>query len=87
MVNKQKANNPLVPDQLIEYMTKVGMAADNARVRTLTALQSCYVAEAALLESNKVLALGANQCQTLTNNNIVTKQLSHVQSQLDDASF
>jgi hypothetical protein len=139
LVNKQKANNPLVPDKLIDSMAKAATNANNAIALTLTALQSCYVAEATLLESNNVLALGAQQSATLrdrmgelwngqsgkvlavaaststsspsnvdlpgivallqqaydnakanydealVNNNIVTKQLSHAQSQLADA--
>jgi hypothetical protein len=139
LVNKQKANNPLVPDKLIDNMAKAATNANNAIALTLTALQSCYVAEATLLESNNVLALGAQQSATLrdrmgnlwdgqsgkvlagaaapspspspdvdlpgivallqqaydnakdnydealVNNNIVTKQLSHAQSQLADA--
>jgi chromosome segregation ATPase len=58
LVNKQKANNPLVPDKLIDSMSKAATSANNAIALTLTALQSCYVAEATLLESNNVLALG-----------------------------
>lgn len=135
LVNKQKANNPLVPDKLIDNMAKAATNANNAIALTLTALQSCYVAEATLLESSNVLALGAQQSatlrdrmanlwdgqsgkvlagaasatpdmnlpgivallqqaydnakdnygQTLVNNNIVTKQLSHAQAQLADA--
>jgi hypothetical protein len=65
LVNKQKANNPLVPDKLIDNMAKAATSANNAIALTLTALQSCYVAEATLLESSNVLALGAEQSAQL----------------------
>lgn len=135
LVNKQKANNPLVPDKLIDNMSKAAANANNAIALSLAALQSCYVAEATLLESSEVLALGAQQSgqlrdrmaflwdsqsgkvlaaatpapsgvatpgivamlqqayddakgnynQALSNNNIVTSQLSHAQAELADA--
>lgn len=131
LVNKQKSNNPMVPDKLVENMSKAATAANNAVALTLTALQSCYLAEATLLESRNVLALGATQSQDLSTRmtsgwnaqsgkvtlpgvdgagagvvallqqayddakgrysaalagkDIVTKQLSHAQLQLDDA--
>lgn len=61
LVNKQKANNPLVPDKLIDNMSKAAANANNAIALSLAALQSCYVAEATLLESSEVLALGSQQ--------------------------
>ncbi|GAB3437834.1 hypothetical protein NX773_19440 [Massilia solisilvae] len=61
LVNKQKANNPLVPDKLIDNMSKAAANANNAIALSLAALQSCYVAEATLLESSEVLALGSRQ--------------------------
>lgn len=65
LVNKQKANNPLVPDKLIDNMSKAAANANNAIALSLAALQSCYVAEATLLESSEVLALGSQQSTQL----------------------
>lgn len=65
LVNKQKSNNPLVPDKLVENMRSAGTAANQAVALTLSALQSCYVAEATLFESREVVSLGARQSRDL----------------------
>jgi hypothetical protein len=65
LVNKQKASNPLIPDSLIRFMAKAATDANNAVALTLTALQSCYVAEATLLRSKDVIALENHQVTVL----------------------
>ncbi|WP_297839987.1 hypothetical protein [Pseudomonas sp.] len=61
IVSKQKALNPLVPDTLVAFMSKSTSDANNAVALTLTALQSCYVAESTLLESHNIINLAADQ--------------------------
>lgn len=64
-INRQKSNNPLVPDRLVEQVSSAATAADQAVALTLTALQGCYMAEATLVESREILSLGARQSQDL----------------------
>lgn len=61
LINKQKVNNPLVPDPLINYMAQANTDANNAIALLLTALQSCYAAQASLMQSKTVVALGKDQ--------------------------
>jgi len=61
LITKQKAINPLIPDSLISFMAKANKDASNAIALTLTALQSCYAAEASLLESQNTIDLGSKQ--------------------------
>lgn len=65
LINKQKSINPLVPDSLITFLSKATSDANNAVALTLTALQSCYAAEATLLESKSVMKLGDGQANEL----------------------
>ncbi|MBU0914048.1 MAG: hypothetical protein KKF22_16065 [Gammaproteobacteria bacterium] len=65
LVNKQKLSNPLIPDTLISFMAKATADANNAVALTLTALQSCYVAEATSLRSQQIIALENDQVTTL----------------------
>ena len=65
IISKQKALNPLVPDTLVAFMSKSTSDANNAVALTLTALQSCYVAESTLLESQHIISLAADQAITL----------------------
>ncbi len=66
LVNKQKSSNPLLPDSLITAMNKASTAGNNAIALTLTALRSCYVAEATLLESSVVAELASGQSTALS---------------------
>ncbi|QJQ01127.1 hypothetical protein [Herbaspirillum rubrisubalbicans] len=61
LINKQKANNPLVPDSLIGFMAQANTDANNAIALLLTALQSCYAAQASLMQSKTVVSLGKDQ--------------------------
>lgn len=65
LVNKQKAGNPLIPDSLVSCMAKAGTDASNAIALTLTALQSCYAAEATSLRCKKVLELQSKHAVAL----------------------
>lgn len=65
IVNKQKALNPLIPDELITLLGKATTDANNAIALTLTSLSSSYAAEASLLESQKITALENNQATVL----------------------
>ncbi|MBU1621443.1 MAG: hypothetical protein KJ556_04140 [Gammaproteobacteria bacterium] len=65
LVNKQKLSNPLIPDTLISFMAKATTDANNAVALTLTALQSCYVAEATSLRSEQIITLENDQVTTL----------------------
>lgn len=65
LINKQKSINPLVPDSLIAFLSKATTDANNAVALTLTALQSCYAAEAVLLESHGSMKLGDAQVNEL----------------------
>lgn len=65
LVNKQKSNNPLIPDSLIAFMAKATSDANNAVALTLTALQSCYAAEATSLRSLQVITLENDQVTQL----------------------
>lgn len=65
LINKQKSINPLVPDSLIAFLSKATTDANNAVALTLTALQSCYAAEATLLESKNAMKLGDDQAHEL----------------------
>lgn len=65
LINKQKTINPLVPDSLITFLSKATADANNAVALTLTALQSCYAAEATLLESKSAMKLGDDQANDL----------------------
>lgn len=64
-VNKQKTLNPLIPDELITLLTKATTDANNAVATTLTALTSCYAAEATVLEADKITILEAKQAKAL----------------------
>ncbi|MDU8498229.1 hypothetical protein RYB01_03425 [Pseudomonas syringae] len=66
LVNKQKALNAFLPDTLIVFMTNATKDANNAVALTLTALQSCYIAESTLLESNGVIGLANHQAENLS---------------------
>ena len=65
LVNKQKSSNPLVPDSLISTMAKASTDANNAVALTLTALQSCYAAEATSLRAQQVVDLQNTQMTSL----------------------
>ena len=65
LLTKQKAINPLIPDSLISFMVKANKDASNAIALTLTALQSCYAAEASLLASQNTIDLGSKQSNEL----------------------
>ena len=65
LINKQKAANPLIPDSIISYLDQATTDANNAVALTLTALQSCYAAQATLRESRASMSLGAQQSAAL----------------------
>lgn len=65
LVNKQKSSNPLIPDTLISFMAKATTDANNAVALTLTALQSCYAAEATSLRSQEIISLENDQVTQL----------------------
>jgi len=67
LINKQKAINPLIPDSLISFMAKANTDANNAIALLLTALQSCYSAQASLSQSQTLVALGTEQGSALQN--------------------
>jgi hypothetical protein len=64
-VNKQKLLNPLIPDSLITYLNKAATDTNNAVALTLTALQSCYAANATLEESHCSMELCVLQARKL----------------------
>lgn len=65
LVNKQKLSNPLIPDSLISFMANAATDANNAIALTLTALQSCYAAEATSLRSQEIITLENEQVTAL----------------------
>ncbi len=65
LLNRQKASNPLIPDLLMSYLAKANTDANNAVAATLTALQSCYAAEATLQEAANITTLENQQVATL----------------------
>lgn len=65
LVNKQKALNPIIPDELVTLMAKATTDANNAVATTLTALTSCYAAESVLLEAKNITQLETNQADKL----------------------
>jgi hypothetical protein len=67
LVNKQKSSNPLIPDSLISCIAKAASDSNNAIALTLTALQSCYAAEATALRAQQVLDLQNTQMTALKN--------------------
>lgn len=66
LINKQRALNPLLPETLVSFMATATRDANNAITLTLTALQSCYVAESTLLESTGVINQADRQAQILS---------------------
>jgi len=71
LINKQKAINPIIPDDLIKFLTKATTDANTAVATSLTALTSAYAAEATALESQSITNLELSQIQTLYNKMIV----------------
>lgn len=65
LVNKQKAINPIIPDDLIKFLSKASTDANLAMAATLTALSSCYAAEATGTEGSESLALAFRQINDL----------------------
>lgn len=65
IVNKQKSSNPLIPDSLISCIAKASTDANNAIALTLTAMQSCYAAEATSLRAQKGIDLQTIQMSNL----------------------
>ncbi len=66
LITRQKAINPLIPTELISFMTKAGTDANNAIALTLTALQSAYAAEASLLGAQGLNELAFGQVRDLS---------------------
>lgn len=66
LIIRQKAINPLIPTELISFMTKAGTDANNAIALTLTALQSAYAAEASLLGAQGLNELAFGQVRDLS---------------------
>lgn len=62
---KQKNSNPLVPDQLITYLNKATSDANKAFASALTALNSCYAADATLQEAQGITSLEHQQAHQL----------------------
>ncbi len=67
LISRQKAINPLIPSELIAFMTKAGTDANNAIALTLNALQSAYAAEASLLGAQGLNELALAQVGKLYN--------------------
>lgn len=65
LINKQKAANPLIPDSIITFLDQATTDANNAIALTLTALQSCYAAQATLRDSKASMSLNADQAAAL----------------------
>lgn len=65
LVNKQKTSNPLIPDSLISLIAKTSTDSNNAIALTLTALQSCYAAQATSLSAQQVVTLQNKQVTEL----------------------
>ncbi len=65
LINKQKSINPLIPDDLIKYLTKATTDANTAVATSLIALTSCYAAEATALESQNITDLEFSQIEGL----------------------
>jgi len=64
-LDKQKVLVQLVPDQLFVVMGKAVNNANNAVAKTLTALQSAYVAESTLSESKGIIDKAQKQAEQL----------------------
>jgi hypothetical protein len=65
-INRQKALNPMLPDSLVSYMASATSHANNAVALALTALQSCYVAESTLRESDAAVRVASQQAGQLS---------------------
>lgn len=65
LAQKQKAQNPLIPDELISFLTKATSDANNAVAKTLTAVSSCYAAGATIAESKEITNLEFRQIKQL----------------------
>ncbi len=65
LVNNRKVLVPLISDQLIDILTTACADANNAVALTLTALQSCYAAQASGKEANEITILEYSQSQAL----------------------
>jgi len=66
LINRQKALNPMLPDSLVSYMASATSNANNAVALALTALQSCYVAESTLRESDAAIRVASKQAEQLS---------------------
>ncbi|MCO7188546.1 MULTISPECIES: hypothetical protein [unclassified Pseudoalteromonas] len=65
-VNRRKAVNQIIPDELITYLSNATTESNNAIALTLTALQSCYSTITPVTEISEVSALQVQQVQGLT---------------------
>lgn len=65
LVNKQKSINPTIPDDLIKFLSQATADANVAMSATLTAMTSCYAAEATGMQSKEALVLAVAQIEAL----------------------
>ena len=97
LVNKKKALNPLISDELVSVLTTATEDANTAIAATLTALQSCYTAVATTQQSAQMsgheLTQAAQLYRLITGAPIgcsqsqlsskITTQMSQINSNLD----
>ncbi|PCK08969.1 MAG: hypothetical protein COA42_06420 [Alteromonadaceae bacterium] len=82
-VNKLKASNPIIPDQLISELSKASTDANNAIATTLTSISSGYAAEASLLEAFKIAERGYVVATNLHNKIIQTGNPDNANTKTD----
>lgn len=92
LVLRKKAQNPLIPDELISLLTTTGKDANNAIALTLTALKSVFAAQASSMEAEAAAGLEYMQSLTLfevlTGTNYKGKRIKEepcIKDQLNDA--
>ncbi|CAM4139443.1 hypothetical protein [Pseudoalteromonas byunsanensis] len=64
-VNRRKAVNEVIPDDLITYLNNAVTESNNAVSLTLTALESCYASITPVQEIEEISGLESNQMQIL----------------------
>ncbi len=65
LIDKKKASNPLISDELVKVITTATADANNAVATTLTALQSCYATSSSAQESTQITSLEFSQSISL----------------------
>ncbi|OHU84954.1 MULTISPECIES: hypothetical protein [Pseudoalteromonas] len=77
-VNRRKAVNQVIPDDLITFLNNAVAESNNAVSLTLTALQSCYASITPVAETSEVSTVQSTQAHNLS------EQVTHLQNLLQD---